>query len=280
MRKTAVWLVTLLLLCGVAAAEEIGPDELQALIETNATLNLFDLRSEEAYEQGTLPGASLIPLTELRGTIQAALDDGFNEMDVPLYMYGETAEDGRQAESILRELGFTNVHYLASVHDWTGGLLLPNQLLGSLKTEDIYGNKTDMSLIAGKKLVMVNVWATYCNPCLSEMGALGRIAADLAEDGVMILGLVTDCSNPDLTADQKQTELARTIAEQTGAVYPHLLPSREMYQTVLPGISAVPTTFFLDGRGQWVGEVYVGARAESEWRQIIADTLAGMERTE
>ena len=50
-----------------------------------------------------------------------------------------------------------------------------------------------------------------------------------------------------------------------------------MYRNVIMQVQAVPTTFFLDANGLMTGEVYVGARDEDAWREIIRTTLAGME---
>ena len=129
---------------------------------------------------------------------------------------------------------------------------------------------------AGKKLVMVNVWATYCGPCLSEMEGLGNLAREMADKDMLLIGLVTDCSNGDFTANEKQTAAARALAEERKADYPHLLPNLEMYRNVLAYITAVPTTFFLDGEGRMVGKAYTGSRSESDWRQIIEAAAASL----
>ena len=46
-------------------------------------------------------------------------------------------------------------------------------LLGSFTAQDLEGNTVDQSILADHKLTMVNVWATFCTPCLSEMPELG-----------------------------------------------------------------------------------------------------------
>ena len=150
--------------------------------------------------------------------------------------------------------------------------------LGDLKTQDIYGKAVDSSLIEGKRLVMVNVWATYCGPCIRELPGLGSLSRELADQGVMIVGLVCDCQKSDLSADQNQVKKARQIAESAKADYPHLLLSRDMYMNILTQIQVVPTTIFIDGSGRYVdGSAYTGSRDEAEWRQIIEELLARVE---
>lgn len=44
--------------------------------------------------------------------------------------------------------------------------------------QDLAGNSVSESVFSESKLTMVNVWATYCNPCLSEMPGLGELAGE------------------------------------------------------------------------------------------------------
>lgn len=278
-KKLLAVLLTIILAAGLtppALGEEISPDALREMIAGGKIYLLFDVRSAEAYEQGFLPGAYSMPLSTLEAAMKGAMESGFSQMNTPLYLYGETPEQGKEAAEILTGLGLKNVQYLASFGDWDGAVVTPGQLLGSLITKDIYGNSVDETLIQGKTLVMVNVWATYCTYCVQEMTDLGEISREMAEDGVQVVGLLTDCSDGDLSANESQTALARQIAEGTQADYPHLLPNLEIYRNVFPYIDAVPTTFFLNGQGEIVGSVYKGSRSGGQWRQIIAETLESM----
>ena len=268
---TVVFVCTMLL--SAVSAEEITGDVMSAAIDGSLYINLFDVRSEEEYGKGAIPGASSIPLEELENTIRGILDQGYSAMDADVYLYGETAEESAEAARIMTGLGFTNVRYLPGIAAWTGKLESPDQVMGNMDTVDIYGNAVDKSLIAGQELVMVNVWATYCNPCISEMQGLGELSRELKDQGIMILGLLSDCSNQDLSANEAQTQLAREIVEATKADYPHILPNRTIYRNVLTQVQAVPTTFFVDGDGNMVGKVFLGSRDAGDWREIIMNTL-------
>ena len=265
-----------LLVCA-AGADEITADALRKALDENVFINLFDVRSQSEYEAGALPGAASLPLDQLEGSMRATLDGGFSNMGIDVYLYGATAEDSASAVKIMADLGFTNVHYLPGIGAWAEPLLAPDLMLGGLDAEDIYGRHVDQSLIADQKLVMVNVWATYCNPCISEMEGLGNLSRKLKDQGVMIVGLVSDCQNSDLSANEGQLQTARLVAESTKADYPHLLPSRAIMRDIMVQVQAVPTTFFVDGRGKMVGSVYVGSRSEADWEEIINSTLSGLE---
>ncbi len=144
-------------------------------------------------------------------------------------------------------------------------------LLADFDSTDIDGNPVDQSILSDYDLTMVNVWATYCNPCLREMPDLGELADEYETQGVQIVGLVVDVSNSDLSVNQEQVEVAKSIIDKTGADYLHIVPSEDLLD-VLSYVSAVPTTFFVDKDGNQVGEFYIGLQNKSRWKSIIEDT--------
>lgn len=140
-------------------------------------------------------------------------------------------------------------------------------------TTDLEGNAVDQSILEGYDLTLVNVWATYCTPCLEEMPDLGALAAEYEEKGVQVLGLVSDALNSDGTVSDSQVELAQEIVAETGADYQHLIPSADMFG-LLSQIYGVPTTFFVDSVGYQVGYAYVTALSRDQFVTIIEDALA------
>ncbi len=146
-------------------------------------------------------------------------------------------------------------------------------LLSSFSTTDLEGNSIDQSILEGYDLTMVNVWATYCTPCLQEMPDLGELASEYEDKGVQILGLVSDVLNSDGTISDSQVETAQEIVEETGASYQHLLPSADLLG-LLSQIYGVPTTFFVDSEGNQVGYAYVTAMEREQFVEIIDAALA------
>ena len=130
---------------------------------------------------------------------------------------------------------------------------------------DIKGNTVSSTLFSESKLTMVNVWATYCNPCLSEMPGLGELAAEYDSEEFQIIGIISDVQEG---ASQEMMDLAADLIEQTGADYTHLLLNESLYYALLTGVSAVPTTFFIDENGVILDAV-IGAMDKSSWEEKI-----------
>ena len=137
------------------------------------------------------------------------------------------------------------------------------------EAQDMEGNTVSSDILANSKLTMINVWATYCNPCLSEMPELGELAGEYDPADFQLIGIISDVQEG---GDEAQIALAASLIEQTGADYTHLLLNRSLYSSLLTGVNAVPTTFFLDENGTILGTV-IGAKDKSAWEEIINGLL-------
>ena len=64
----------------------------------------------------------------------------------------------------------------------------PAGILSSFDTVDLDGNAVDQGVFSEHKLTMVNIWATYCGPCISEMPDLGILAEEYEDKGLQVMG--------------------------------------------------------------------------------------------
>lgn len=145
-------------------------------------------------------------------------------------------------------------------------------ILSAFTAQDLQGNGVNQEILKGKKLTMVNVWATFCGPCINEMPDLGALAQEYADKGVQIVGLLSDANASDGSVSASQVELAQEIVDATGANYLHIIPGTDM-MGLLYQITSVPTTFFVDETGKQVGTAYVGAKSKDAWATIIDQML-------
>ena len=127
---------------------------------------------------------------------------------------------------------------------------------------DLEGNPVSQDVFKKSRLTMVNVWATYCGPCLNEMPGLGELAAEFDPAEFQLIGVVSD------VREGEDPSLVESLVQETGADYPHLLANDSIDQALLAGVSGVPTTFFFDGEGAYLGGV-VGAGEKSDWEELI-----------
>ena len=138
------------------------------------------------------------------------------------------------------------------------------------ETQDLEGNACDSKeLFAMHDLTLVNIWATWCGPCIEEMPALEAI---YEEGEIGVVGIAVESEK------QETAELAAEITAEMGVTYPNLRPTQEMIQDFLADAAYLPTTIFVDSDGKVVGGgLYIGGRTQLEWRDTIESVQKSME---
>ena len=139
--------------------------------------------------------------------------------------------------------------------------------------EDIEGNEVTDEVFADADLTVINIWGTFCGPCIQEMPDLGALSQEYAEKNVQFIGLVGDAFDSQGNIDAAIVEEAKSIVAQTGADYLHLLPMNELLYNVMSQISAYPTTVFVDSEGKQVDYAYLGAADTATWAERIDAAL-------
>lgn len=142
---------------------------------------------------------------------------------------------------------------------------------------DLNSNAVTADVFADYDMTVVNVWGTFCGPCINEMPVLAKLAEEYAEKNVQFIGLVGDAINSSGEPDAEIIAEAKEIVAQTGADYLHLVPIGNLAAYLMPQISAFPTTIFVDSEGAQVGYAFAGALNEVQWVEVIDEALALLE---
>lgn len=135
------------------------------------------------------------------------------------------------------------------------------------------GETLTSDCFADSKLTMLNVWATFCGPCINEMPDLGEIASEYDAADFQLIGIISDVIEGE--EGDTFTEAQEIIAE-TGANYRHVLLNEELYVNLVGASDSVPTTYFFNEKGEFLGYL-VGAQTKEVWTQIIDGLLAEMD---
>ena len=108
-------LVLLLTACTQAVSyEQITQEEAKQIMDTTNGYILLDTRTREEYDQSHIPGALLIPHTEIAQRAEEALPD----KDQVILVYCRSGNRSKQASEVLAELGYTHVKEFGGIHTW------------------------------------------------------------------------------------------------------------------------------------------------------------------
>lgn len=151
------------------------------------------------------------------------------------------------------------------------------QTFGLFSGTDAQGEAFEMKNVESK-LVMINVWATYCSPCLTEMPDLSALATEYSEAGAdfTMIGLCADANNYDGSINEATANIAVQVAEKLELSYPCIVADESILKTQAVKTQYVPTTFFLDAHGVILDTV-VGSLSKEAWKEKIDAMLAQSE---
>ena len=129
----------------------------------------------------------------------------------------------------------------------------------AVQIRDAAGGSVRVSELPGE-LVVVNLWATWCAPCVKEMPEF-KTAAEEFGDAVTFLGVDVEDAPPN----------AEPFVKRLGIDYPLAIdPRRELYRSV--GNFGMPTTLFVDPDGM-VQYRHTGPLDAEELRALAAEHL-------
>jgi peroxiredoxin len=134
------------------------------------------------------------------------------------------------------------------------GQRAPEFSLPSLK-----GSTVTLASMKGK-VVLVDFWAQWCEPCKKELPQLDRLAKDYAAKGVVIVAVNID----------KQRENAERMVKQLGVSLPVLLdPAGSVAGTY--DLPKMPTSFVIDKKGivRFVNEGFDGPKDVDRFKQEL-----------
>ena len=123
MKKLIVVLLAAMLLAACGQDKEnnreavyvnITAEEAKKIMDSEEGYIILDVRTQEEYDQGHIPGAMLIPNTEIETKAEEVLMD----KDQLLLVYCRSGRRSKLASEILVELGYTNIKEFGGIIDW------------------------------------------------------------------------------------------------------------------------------------------------------------------
>ena len=94
--------------------QQITQEAAKEMMDTQEVV-LLDVREQNEYDSGHIPGAVLLPVgTITEDTAAAVIDD----LDTTVLVYCRSGNRSKTASQALADLGYTNVYEFGGINDW------------------------------------------------------------------------------------------------------------------------------------------------------------------
>lgn len=97
-----------------AMYEQITPQEAKRIMDSGEKHIVLDTREQDEFDEGHIPGAILIPYTEIENKAEEMLPD----KDKLILVYCRSGRRSKIAAEALSKLGYTNVKEFGGIIDW------------------------------------------------------------------------------------------------------------------------------------------------------------------
>lgn len=112
------------------------------------------------------------------------------------------------------------------------------------------------------KLVLLNLWATWCAPCREEMPALDRLEGEMGSDRFQVVAL---------SVERNGLDLARTFLKEVGVEHLALFNDSSARANFTLKAFGLPTTLLISPDGKEIGRLVGPAHWDSEDAQRLIE---------
>lgn len=262
-------------LVGLLSRRDIDPVERKDLIH----LKLDDELTQIYYATGPVPSGRWRDIRGLMNEFMAAAPHS-RALHGIMRTYFTVRLKHNEADAIddLRKLRDGSNHDLARM---ARSLLMLREILGqeiSLRFTALDGREVDLAALRGK-VVLIDFWATWCAPCVSEIPIIKEVYSAYRDKGFEIVGISLE--NARLSEGDTMEQTAKKLETSRSALIRFVTQKQMPWPQYFDGkfwkndislryeISSIPTMFLVDQNGRVVTTSARGPKLEAEVKRLL-----------
>lgn len=180
-----------------------------------------------------------------------------------------SSEDGKAASSVTKENESANQ---ISQKEGSEASAVQSEWSLAIDTTTLDGNTITSVDFQDNMLTVMNVWATWCPPCVEELPHLQEMNELFKGENVQIVGVLQDGVTEQFARDEEAIEAAKQLLTEARAEYTVILPDETIMTEFISQMQYFPTTFFIDSEGNVV-KTEIGAKDAQGWEDTVNEVL-------
>lgn len=137
-------------------------------------------------------------------------------------------------------------------------------ILEGFEGKTLDGKTVTQEIFLGSKITVLNLWGTFCGPCIEEMPELEEVSKEYDKSAVQVIGVVSDAENE---------EEARKIVEKLEVTYTNVLADDVLKEKFVNKFDYVPVTLFVDSDGKVLENFVPGSTTKDDLKVILDGLL-------
>lgn len=140
---------------------------------------------------------------------------------------------------------------------------LKGQNVDEFKAKDLDENEVTNKIFEENDITIINIWGTFCGPCIKEMPELEKIQKEFKDKKVKVIGIVSD----------KAVEDAKNIIKEKNISYTNIIPDQALENQIVNSFDYVPVTIFVNSKGEIMDKFIAGSSDFETFKGIIEELL-------
>ena len=134
------------------------------------------------------------------------------------------------------------------------------------KTKTTVGEEITSDVFKKSKLTVVNLWGSWCQPCVEEIPELQKLYENMKDKGVNVIGVAQD--------GDTELDAVKEIIAQDNVTYTNIIPDEDgPLKGFVMSSQLFPNTFLVDSEGNIVANITGGQNLEG-FTKAVEDALA------
>jgi len=208
-------------------------------------------------------GIVILMATMMLVGCQSKTEDLANNNEIPTEITKESSAEENGLESTDEENGLVSTDEENGFESTDEKNPVAGQILTDIATTDIEGNSIDESIFNGHKITVLNLWATWCGPCVEEMPEFEEISKTYKPEEVQFLGLIIDSDDDDV----------KDLLEQLSITYPQIKADEQLTEQIVKYFDYVPVTLFVDENGKVLDNFVPGGTTKEALEKMLTGML-------
>lgn len=139
-----------------------------------------------------------------------------------------------------------------------------NIIIEDFEAKSLEGEVVKGDVFKNSKITAINLWGTFCGPCVEEMPALEKVNGSYKTEDFNMIGILVD---------GEELETAKKIVKKLGVTYMNIIPDEKLTKDIVSKFDYVPATIFVNSQGEVLDKFIAGSTDEKSIRKVIDGLL-------
>ena len=134
------------------------------------------------------------------------------------------------------------------------------------KAKTLSGDEISNDVFKNNNLTLVNLWASWCEPCVAELPEFQKLYEAYKDKGINVIGLIAEKK-----LDSAGIDECKQVVEKSKVNYTNIVADKNLYDSIISKFDYVPVTLLVDSEGKILEKFIPGSTDYEALEALVKD---------